>query len=99
MGVTSPFHLLMVHSPAFPSQAHINPGTAIPPLGFRNLPDPRPQGGILLTPTAVPQRVPIQFEQPTDPSLTQPKALGHPLRRRSLRLGPYQFFAVTAFSA
>ena len=89
----------MVHPPAFPSQPHINPGTAIPSLGFRHLSDPRPQGRILLPPTAVPQRVPIQFEQPTNLPLAQPKALGYPLRRCSFRLGRYQFFAVTAFSA
>jgi hypothetical protein len=33
------------------------------------------------------------------PVAAEPKALGSPLGRRSLRLGPYQFFALMAFSA
>src|SRR6186713_2875599 len=89
----------MIHLPAFPSQSHIDPGAAIASLGLRNLPDSRPQDRIVLTPTTVPQRVPIQFEQSAHPPLTQPKALGHPLGCRSRRLGRYQFFAVTASSA
>jgi len=32
-------------------------------------------------------------------ALTEPKALGHPLGRRSLRRVRYQFFVVTAFNA
>ncbi len=50
-------------------------------------------------PSAVLELVPIHFEQPTDESVTPPKALGHPLGRGSFRLGRYQFFAVIAFSA
>jgi transposase-like protein len=45
-------------SPAsLPGVAHINAGTPIPPLGFRNLSNPRLQGRILLPSTAIPERV------------------------------------------
>jgi hypothetical protein len=43
--------------------------------------------------------IPVQRHETTRPSLTEPKALSHPLGRCSLRLGPYQFFAVSALSA
>ena len=89
----------MVHSPSLPAQPHINPGTAIAPLALGNFPDPCPQGRIVLTPTPIPQCVPIEGQDVAHPPLTEPKARGYPLGRCSLRLGLYQFFAVTAFSA
>lgn len=89
----------MVHSPSLSAQLHINPGTPIAPLTLGNFPDPCPQSRIVLAPTAIPQCVPIQGQYAAHPTLTEPKALGHPLSGRSLRLGRYQFFAVTAFSA
>ncbi len=89
----------MVHGPSLSAQPHINPRTAVSPLGLGNLADPGPQDRIVLTPTPVPQRVPIEGQDVAHSPLTEPKALGHPLGRCSLRLGRYQFFAVTAFSA
>ena len=47
----------------------------------------------------IPERLAIEAQEAAHPSLTEPKALGAPLSRRSLRLGPYQFFAVMAFNA
>ena len=67
--------------------------------GAGKLADSRPQGGILLTATAVPEGIPIEGQEAAHPSLTEPKALGSPLGGRSLRLGRYQFFAVSAFNA
>src|SRR5688572_1812591 len=89
----------MVHAPAFPSQSDIDPRTAIAPLALGDLPNPRPQERIVLPLTAVPERVSIEGQEPAHPSLTEPKALGAPLGPRSLRLGPYQFFALMTFSA
>ena len=53
----------------------------------------------LLASAAIPERLAIEPQEPAHPPLTEPKALGAPLSRRSLRLGPYQFFALIAFSA
>ena len=93
------FHLLMVHRPPFPSQPDINPGAAIAALALGHLADSRPQDGIIRASAAIPERVPIERQEAAHSSLTEPKALGAPLGRRSLRLGPYQFFALIAFSA
>ena len=89
----------MVQAPALSSQAHIDPRTPIPPLVLGNLPDPGPQHILLVASTAIRERIAIEGQEPTHPSLTEPKALGAPLSRRSLRLRPYQFFALMAFIA
>ena len=89
----------MVHAPAFAPQAHIDPGTAVPPLHLGNLSDPCPQRLIRLAATAIPKRLALKRQEAAHPPLTEPKALGAPLSCRSLRLGPYQFFALMAFNA
>ena len=45
------------------------------------------------------QGVSPEADKTAGPPLTQPKALGHPLRRRSLRLGRYQFRLQTVYSS
>jgi hypothetical protein len=89
----------MVHLPAFPSQADINPRTAIPSLAFGNLPDPDSQRIILMASTPIPEHLAIEGQEPAYPPLIQRKVRRHPSRRGSLRLGRYQFFALMAFSA
>jgi hypothetical protein len=97
--IIHPLHFLMVHAPAFPSQSDIDPRAAIAPLALGDLPNPRPQNRIVLPSAAIPERIAIEGQKAARPSLTEPKALGAPLGRRSLRLGLYQFFALMAFSA
>ena len=58
--IIEPFHLLVIHRPAFPSQPDIDPGTPIPPFALRNLTDPCAEHDILLPPTTISQRVPIE---------------------------------------
>jgi hypothetical protein len=94
-----PFDLLVIHSPAFPPEPYIEAWASIASLGLGNLANPCAQRGIVGAPTPIPARVPIQCHEPTHPPLTQPKAGSETLRCRFLRLGRYQFFAVTAFSA
>ncbi len=89
----------MVHAPALPSQADINSRTAIAALALGDLPDPGPQGRVVLASAAISKRMAIEGQEAAHPSFTEPKALGTPLGGRSLRLGPYQFFALIAFSA
>jgi hypothetical protein len=84
--------------PPFPSQPYVDPGTPIPPLLLGNRPDASPKHGIVLALTAIPECIAIEGQEAAHPSLTEPKALGAPLRRRSLRLGPSQFFALMAFN-
>ena len=92
--IIEPFHLLMVHSPAFPSQPHTS-GDTRTSLTLGNFSDPRPQGLTLLPPTTIPERVPIERGEAAHSSLTEPNAFGHQLGRGSFRLGRYQFFAVS----
>lgn len=54
----------------------------------------RPYRRILVAATAIPEHRAIEDQEPAYLPLTEPKALGAPLPRRSLRLGPYQFFCV-----
>jgi hypothetical protein len=89
----------MVYDPTLAPYPYIDPGTAVPPLDLGNLSDPGSQRLILLPAAPIPERLAIERQEPAHPSLTEPKALGAPLSRRSLRLGPYQFFALIAFSA
>ena len=58
-----------------------------------------PLNSLLMASTAMPECMAIKGRELAHPSLTAPNALGVPLRRRSLRLGRYQLFAVIAFSA
>ena len=79
--------------------AHRGAGAPIPPLGLSNRSHSRSKFAIVPSAATISQRVPIQVHQLAHPSLTQPKARDDLLSRRPLRLGPYQFFAVIAFSA
>jgi len=52
----------MVDLPALPASAHIDPWTAIAPLALGDFSDSCALRGILLTPTTIPERVPIERE-------------------------------------
>ena len=46
---------------------------------------------IILASTTIPERLAIERQEAAHPSLTEPKALGAPLSRRSFALGPTSF--------
>ena len=94
-----PLNLLVIHPPAFPSQPHIDSRVAVAALGLGDFSNPRLDPWVVCATTLVPERVPIQAHQPTHSPLAEPKARDHPDGRCPFRLGPYQFFAVSAFSA
>ena len=94
-----PLDLLVIHPPPFPAQAHVNSGAPLAPISLSRCSHPRAERPIVWAPTAVPHRVPLQRHEPTQASLTQPKACHQRRSGGPLRLGPCQFVAVSAFSA
>ena len=76
----------MSDASALAPSTDIDPAAAIPPLGLGNLADPGTQRLILVATTSIPERLAIEGQELAHPSLTEPKALGAPLSRRSLRL-------------
>ena len=95
---TEPLHLLMIHLPAFPAHPHKDAGTPISPPDLGNLSHPRSQSAVVPSAATIPRRVPIQRHNPTHSPLTQPKACHQQRGGGPFRFGPYQFFAVIAFS-
>ena len=94
-----PLDLLVIHPPAFTAQPHTDVRAPIPPLDPGNRSHSRSKFAIVPSAATISQCVPIQVHQLAHPSLAQPKACDDLLSRRLLRLGPYQFLAVIAFSA